>query len=94
MQQISEAQYRKMGELFQIGATEDRIAKRTGVHKNTVADFINGQTRNLTGMAVFEEMTRPPGVTKAQHEAWLASNGYRGFAERAAKEPRDSASHS
>lgn len=94
MQQITEAQYRKMGEQFQLGATAARIAKRTGFHKNTVTDFSNGQSRNPVGMAVFEEMTRPPGITKEQHEAWLAANGYRGFAERAQKNPRGSASPS
>lgn len=93
MQTISEAQFRKMGQLSQLGATPERIAKRVGVHRNTVADFINGQTRNPVGMVVFEEMTRPPGITKDEHEAWLASNGYRGFAEAATQPPRGSASN-
>lgn len=92
MQTITEAQFRKMGELARIGATPERIAKRVGVHRNTVADFITGQTRNPVGMAVFEEMTRPPSIEKAEHEAWLASSGYRGFAEASSAAPRGSAS--
>lgn len=79
MRQITAAQYQQMGDMFRAGHSEAAIARRLGVNKKTVDQFLCGQSRNPVGMRVFEAMTRPEGITQAQHEAWLGENGYRGF---------------
>lgn len=95
MQTISEAQFRMMGKMYRAGCNSmERIARRAGVAKRTVEEFLNGQSRNPIGMAVFEEETRPPGISKEQHVAWLAANGYRGFSDAARVTARGCASHS
>lgn len=80
---LTEQQFRRMGELYKAGRDVPHIARTLKVSKSVVRDFLDGQTVSQTGMAVFEEMTRPEGVTPAQHVAWLAQNGYRGFAAQA-----------
>ena len=81
MKNITEQQYRSIARHLQAHMDPARIAALVGVSRKTVLTFMDGQVTSPIGMQVFEETTRPSGVTKEQHEAWLAENGYRGWAK-------------
>lgn len=80
MKEVTEAQYRSIAAGLSQGTEIGVIAARARVSPDTVRTFRDGHVTSAIGMKVFEETTRPSDVTLEQHIAWLAQNGYRGFA--------------